>query len=147
MIKIKSKKAGIMPKAVTFLPKFFLLVIFLFFLTGLLSSFYSRQYDVRAIESSLVTKELVDCYLKNGFDKTKIMSCLGVDGSENDFYINMKLENFEKTKEIKIGREFLSSLCGIKRGNVPSCLKEEFIFNENEKLKVFLVILKLEKNV
>ncbi len=149
---MKNKKAQL-GHAMTWLHKFFILVLVIGGVVAIVAAHYSQQFDIRDQEMNIIARKLIECIAPNGhvtrFDKEVIEDCFPFD--EKEFFINISLEN----DYISIGDGFLEILCqakeeGTKAKFYPACLKENYyVFKEDKEtnLKIFIAIKKFEKNL
>ncbi|MCL6500501.1 MAG: hypothetical protein K6T16_00505 [Candidatus Pacearchaeota archaeon] len=151
LMEIKNKK-GQTENAVIWLYRFFILVVVIGGTIGIVAMHYSKQVDVRNVESAIVAKKIVDCIAPDGivqeFGKDMLKECIPLD--EQEIYLNLTLGN----DNFDFGDRLLATLCGAKeKGSVkypPSCLEQRYYLvqnNENKHLSLFLAIKKIEKNL
>jgi len=149
---IKNKKAQT-GHALTWIHKFFILVLVIGGIFAIVIGHYSKQYDIRSVEASIITGKIVECIAPDGkvkdFSTETIKNCIPID--EKEFYINITLEN----NSIALGDNFIAILCKAKEKDVkvkhyPSCLEERYYVlenNEPKKMNIFVGIKKIEKNL
>ena len=139
----------------TWLWKFMILVLVVGGVVAVVVSHYSKNYDIRDIEASLLSRKIVDCIAPNGilheFDEQKIRDCMPFN--EQELYLNISLDNKPK---LELGSPFLATLCQSReKTNVrfyPSCLDSNYHVITQDKssslnLKINLAIRKTEKNL
>ena len=139
--------------AVTWLHKFLILVLVIGGVVFIVAGHYSKQYDVRSIEASILARKIVDCIAPNGvikeFDENAIRECFPFN--EDEIYLDINLEN----NTLVFGDDFLATLCKAEEKKVkskyyPACLKEKYYLlenNEQKTLNIFIAIKKIEKNL
>jgi len=149
---IKNKKAQL-GHAVTWLHKFLILVLVVGGVVFIVAGHYSKQYDVREVEASTLTRKLVDCIAPNGiieqFNEETIRECFPFN--ENEIYFNITLGK----DNLAFGDDFLATLCKAKEEKVkveyyPACLEEKYYLlqnNEQKTLILSIAIKKIEKNL
>jgi hypothetical protein len=153
---IKNKKAQIGHGIVWFY-KIVMLVLVIGGIVGAIYVHYSKQYDIRELESGVLASKIIDCFSEQGkiknsdFTIEKLDSCLEFD--EEEIFVNITL--IENEKSIFLGKGGLLFYCeaieqGVKGKKLPSCFNENYNItydNTPEQMKIFIAILKSEKNV
>ena len=119
-------------------------------------SHYSKNYDIRDIESELVSEKIFGCFVDKGvldenqFSKPILENCLTLN--EKEIYLDLKFND----QNLNFGDDFLKTLCesqdkGIKIKHYPECLQKKYYVldsNNNQKtFEIFVGIGKLNKNV
>ena len=149
----KQNKKGQLGHAVIWLHKFFILVLVIGGVVAVVTAHYSKQYDIRDVEASVVARNIAECVAPNGiikeFSEDAVRNCLSLD--EEEIYIHIIKGN----ENITIGDSFLLTLCEAKEKKVkvkyhPSCLEEKYYVledNQEKNLGIFLAIKKIEKNL
>lgn len=150
---IKSKKAQT-GQAITWLHKFFILVLIIGGVVAIIVSHYSRQFDVRDMEASTIARELIECIAPNGilnkFNSEIIRSCITLD--ERETYLNITMDK----NSFVFGDDFLLTLCKAKEEDIkvkyyPSCLRERYYVldkeNNDHAIDLFIAIKKIDKNL
>lgn len=152
---MKNKKAGLGDFAGHWIIRLILIafivaiVIFVVFLR------FSKPYDIRALEGTLIAKESVNCLTSHGslmienFNSGRIEKCLSLDKE------NVLLIVQFKDKKITLGKEDLEFYCRAEEkktsGNfMPFCLNQDYSVLDSgklEKLNVLVALDKHEKNV
>lgn len=153
MIKRQNKK-GQVGHAVTWLYKFFILVLVIGGIVAVILTHYSQQYDIRNYEANTIARKIVECIAPEGkvevFSEQTIRDCLPID--EKEIFLNITLGN----DYIAIGYEYLEILCQAEKETkvkvYPSCLEEKYYVLDNgddkkKELNIFLAIRKTEKNL
>jgi hypothetical protein len=146
----KKNKKGQLGQAVTWLHKFFILILVIGGVVGIVMAYYSHQIDVRDVEADIIARNLIECMAPEGdiiiFNKEVIEDCLAFD--KNEIFINISLgDDF-----VALGDDFLEILCkaDTKAKQYPACLEQNYYVTQNgqeEKLTIFMAIRKFEKNI
>lgn len=153
---LMNKKAQIAHGIIWFY-KIIMIVLIVGGIVGAVYLHYSKQYDIRELESGVLASKIIDCFSDQGkingedFSIEKLESCLDFD--EEEIFVNLTLVDNEKS--ISLGKEGLLFYCeameqGTKGAKLPNCFSENYdiIYNNNpEQMKIFIAILKTEKNV
>lgn len=160
---IKNKKALLGSE---FIIWFFRLILLTMICTGiilLVYSLYSNQYDVREIEANLLASKFADCLTKNkGIiseeDIANVFDSCNLKVDLDDNYVNITLQDGKMVSNF-LGEETLWVLCEVKKKvkqkYPPACITKNYLVLEKAKdgkiiptkLKIFVAILKIEKNV
>ncbi len=152
MMKKTNKKAQL-GHATTWLHKFFILVLVIGGIIAIVTMHYSKQYDVRDVEASVVARNIVECVAPGGilkeFNEETIRNCFPFN--EEEIYMNITLEN----DNLVFGNDFLATLCKAEGKKVkveyyPACLEERYYVLENDEgktLNLFIAIKKIGKNL
>jgi len=156
MIKQKSSKKAQLGHGITWLWKFLILVLVLGGVIAIVISHYSRQFDVRTVEASIISRKLIDCIAPNGILDTitadKIKNCLPINQEET--FINISLDNKQAIEPI--GNGFLATFCETLKNKVsmkypPACLESSYyVLNQGGQdsvVKIFIAIKKTDKNL
>lgn len=154
---MKDKKAQI-GHGMTWLWKFLMLILIIGGVVAVVASHYSRNYDVRYYESSVLSRKLVECIAPNGILKSAISpdtirECFPV--SDNEMFVNISVDE-KPTAEI--GKTALQELCKAKEQGTqvkyyPGCLESTYTLLKSDKklefskVKITIVISKVEKNL
>jgi hypothetical protein len=149
---IKGKKAQL-AHGLTWIYKFMILVAVVGGIVFIVLSHYSKPFDVREMEASILSQKVDDCIAPNGifreFGNASLRDCIPFD--ENEIYLNVSLGN----DTLEIGDPFLATLCQAMQQKVsvkkpPVCRNSCYLVldkGELKKLDVFIAIKKIEKNV
>lgn len=133
--------------------KFFMSVVVIIGIAGVVWVHSSEQYDIRELEASLLAGKIVECFSEQGkiknedFLQNQLDSCLSFDKEE--IFVNVTL----KKQSISFGKEDLRVYCEAKEQGIEGktvCLNEDYdmiIDNVPEKINIFIAILKVGKNV
>jgi len=151
MIKRQTKK-GQVGHAVTWIHKFFILVLVIGGIVAVILTHYSQQYDIRNYEANTIARKIVECIAPEGkievFSEQAIRDCLPID--EKEIFLNISLGK----DNVAIGYEYLEILCQAEKETevkkYPSCLEEKYYVledNQEKELGIFLAIRKTEKNL
>ncbi len=144
------KKAQI-GHGIIWLYKIIMLIIIIGGIVFIVAFNYSKNYDARETESSLIASKIMDCFAPRGiisnFDASVLNSCLNFN--ENEVFIALTL----KDKKIEYGKTDLWAYCTgskeIEGKYMPACFEQEYdvFYNNNlEKMKISISLLKTEKN-
>ena len=82
--------------ATIWLYRFLLLVLIVGGIVGIVFMHYSRQYDVRSVESAILSRKIVDCLSKDGrineteFNEKNFRDCIKIN---NDIYLNISFND------------------------------------------------------
>lgn len=153
---VRNKRAQL-GHGITWLWKFILLILVIGGTVVVVAGHYSKQYDIRDTEASVISRKLVECIAPEGIytDLTleKVKSCLAFN--EEEIYLNISIENIN----VELGKSFLATLCEAKEKKTtvksyPSCLRTSYIVlkqtepePQQETLSIFIAIRKTEKNL
>lgn len=162
---ITENKKAQLGHGLTWLWKFFILILVIGGVIAVVVSHYSSQFDVRNAEASILSRKLVECLAPQGIisdintlNVETIKSCMPLD--ETEIYINLSMERENKNNNLEFGQSFLATLCQTKEKKVsikfyPSCLDSQYhvlIKDKQNKmdssmLNLFIAIRKVEKNL
>ncbi len=137
---MKNKKARV-GTGILWIYKFFMLIVAIGGIVGIVWIHYSEQYDIREIEVSALTGKILECYSREG----KMELCLNFN--EDEIFIEYNNVSFGNP-ELKVYCEAKEQ--GTEGKNLPECLDKEYdliINNVPEKLNLFVAVLKTDKNV
>ena len=151
----KSNKKAQTGHAITWIHKFFILVLVVGGVIAVVTSHYGKQYDVREPEAQILAKNLMECIAPKGIlnnpeiKQEIISSCIVLD--EKEHYLNLT----ENNQTLSFGDPFLLTLCQVDEKSTvkkyPSCLGEEYVLlgkeNKEHTIYLFLAIKKIEKNL
>lgn len=152
MIVVRNKK-GQLGHALTWLYKFLIIVVVVGGVVFIVLNHYSRSYDIRDAEASILAKKLVECIAPDGivkeFSNETVKNCFLID--EKEHYLNVTLGE----DSIATENELLITLCQAMKENVrikkpPACHHSQYLVLNKGKLSeldIFIAIRKLEKNV
>jgi hypothetical protein len=154
---MKNKKAQV-GSAILWIYKFIMLIIVIGGIVAIVFLHYSKQYDVRDIEASVLTSKVIDCFSEKGkinsedFTKEKLDSCLSFN--KDEIFFNVTLLGKENPQSISLGNPDFKVYCEakeeeIKVKNAPSCLEKDFdllVDDSQGKLSFFIAIAKFNKN-
>jgi len=116
-------------------------------------SHYSKNMDVREMESAVLSQKLARCVAPNGivdeFSDSAVRKCIPID--DKNIYINASL----KEDILQFGDDYFSKLCetmeqGVKITKYPSCNRFNYMVLDRgkaEKLVVFIAINKADTNL
>lgn len=153
---IKQKKAQL-GHGITWLWKFLILILVIGGVIAIVISHYSKQFDVRTAEASVISRKIIDCIAPDGIltqiTSDKIKNCLPINDEET--FINISLDNKQAIEPI--GNGFLATLCETLKNNVsmkypPACVESNYyVLNQNKisstNVKIFVAIKKTDKNL
>lgn len=127
----------------------------------IVSGFYSKQYDVREIEANMIASKFADCLMNeqgvvSEADVNNFADLCGLKLDLEEHYVSINLEN-EGSISNSFGKDALKVLCEtkVKQKYYPFCITKNYLaFEESDEgdlipaeLKIFVAILKTEKNV
>lgn len=149
----KEKKAQL-GHGISWLWKFILLVLVIGGVVAIVISHYSRQLDVRPLETAAISRKIIECIapkgiINNNIEIKNLTDCIPIN--ENELYIKLTLND----NSIETGKSFLATLCEAKEKKVniktyPSCSETKYLVLNQQKLstaKIFIAIRKTEKNL
>jgi hypothetical protein len=152
---LKNKKAQT-EFTVTFLYRFLIILLVVGIFTGVIWYTFSKQVDVRQLESSVIASKITSCMTdkrvlsQDSFSVERIKGCLEID--EQEIFMNLSFKN----KNVGLGNEDLKIYCETEEKKVqgkylPSCFNETYYVldseNKLEQLGIFIALDKHEKNV
>lgn len=155
----KRNKRGQVGNAIVWIYKLIMLIIVISGIVMVVFLYYSKQYDVRNLESSVLTSKVIDCFSDKGniktedFTKQKLYSCFNFN--EDEIFLNVTLFKNEEQQSISLGEEDFKVYCEMQQENVrvknsPSCLEEDFELLVDDvpgKINFFIAIAKFSKNI
>lgn len=131
--------------------------------------FYGGPYDVRGIETNLLTNKIAGCLSQGGYlikenlDAENFLSKCKINFNTEDiygwkeqgqYYFEVSVTNFvDGTLVFKTsgGNVNLKDFCGKTGKSLPTCFEREFYTLDNEKnqykIKILSAVSKIEKNV
>jgi hypothetical protein len=154
-MKNKKAQAG---SAILWIYKFIMLIIVIGGIVAIVFLHYSKQYDVRDVEASVLAGKVIDCFSDKGkinsedFTKENLDSCLTFD--KDEIFLNVTLLNKQNSQSVSLGDSDFRVYCEAKEQevdvkNAPSCLEKDFdllVDNEQGKINLFIAITKFTKN-
>ena len=135
----------------------------------MVSSFYGKPYDVRDVETGLLTDKAATCLSLGGYitgnwqalnNNTFLAECglnFNVEDAygwnDNQYLIEIEFLDFNSglvLKEISVGNPNLKFDCAVEDRNFPVCLEREMYTidkaDRQYKIKIFSAVRKTEKN-
>lgn len=113
--------------------RFFLLIVIIAGIALIAYAFYSKNIDVREIETSMIASNIANCIIKEGMlqdtSSLSLEKC-GLNLNLEENYINITLEG----KSIFFGKETYEVLCRLKEITMkykPSCLRQKYYTLKN----------------
>lgn len=138
---------------ITWIAKFLILILAIGGIVTIVSAHYSKQFDIRDVETATIARKLISCIAPTGviedFSSEIIKKCLTLD--EKELFLNISLDD----KSITLGDDFTLTQCELKEKKVrlkfpPACLTEKYYVLKDgklEQLTLFIAIKKFEKNL
>ena len=161
-----TNKAQVTGEAIIWIYRFILIAAVSFALIVVVSAKYGEKYDVRGIESKLLSNKVIDCITSfkdtSELDKDSLSNCLSLN--KMDYFVEVNITSFDLNviskygsnfvKSIEIGNVNLKETCrmleqGIKVTKTPSCLDSGYFIilnNENMAVKMKVGIAKYDEN-
>lgn len=140
---------------------FIVIIIVVSWIVVVVASFYSKQYDIRQVEASMLANKLMRCIMEDGLiqkaDLGNIFKNCDLNLNAEEYYIEMAYTlNGKESKEV-FGKEGLGNLCKLKNIDItyaPSCNKISYyaqIMDKQiaipSKIIFFIDISKVKQNV
>ncbi|MEM4703142.1 MAG: hypothetical protein QXP53_01520 [Candidatus Pacearchaeota archaeon] len=144
------KKAQV-AESMLWLYRFLIIIIVVGGVILVVVRYYSTDYDIRSLETSMLTNKLLTCLKENSFafDESTIKKCAIID---ENIFINLTMTEYGKNdleRNASFGNKDLSILCQAQERKVtgkhlPYCFKDNYLVLENNKEKNLTVIIALQ---
>ena len=156
-MKQPNTKAQITGEAVLWIYRFLLIGAVSLAVVLIVGSKYSDKYDIRSIESVLLSEKIVNCIENNPkITSDSLSSCLGMQNT-NDYYISLNITSLDSgiSRNITAGNSNLKVDCDILRQGTqfakePSCSNANYLVlldNKKTRLAIETGIGKYDKNL
>lgn len=147
-----NKKAGASGEFTLWFFRFVMATIAIVGIIAVASILYSKQIDVRQIESDEINEKLFTCNLfsESNFNQDSLKKCIGIDKTEE--YLKLSVIFSDKSeKSVYSGDKLMEETCKLveKFENKPFCQEQMYYVlfdNKRATLNVLVGIKKVNKN-